>query len=264
VPCLIPDSVPRRTCQEQDPGEPSRRARDGPAVSGAGCCTVRGRVLRMGAAPPGLPSRAGGVPLCPGRDTAVRDRGRRSVLRPRGRLFRTPLRRGALEPCLADLVQDSCPVERARGLTPSLGLPAGLARQPGRRACGRAGGGSRPLNAQHTQYPVRILCRGHAVPVQPLCDVRRDAGRRSGAEPAAAASGHGGSPASPLPRLCGAGGAVRWRPHGIAHRGRRRLGAAGPSLDARGLAVPGAGHPAGGALGLRCARLGRLLGLGSR
>ncbi len=84
-------------------------------------------------------------------------------------------------------------------------------------------------------------------------------------EPAAPVLGHGHSSAHALPGLRGLRRALRLR-HGRAHHApaQRRLDPYHAALDAHHLAVPELRHPAGRRLGLRRARLGRLLGLGSR
>ena len=82
-------------------------------------------------------------------------------------------------------------------------------------------------------------------------------------EQIARALGHGNPPAHAVYRLCGFDRPVRLR-HGSAHRRRlfEDLGRARHTLCFGELAVPGRRHRPRRRMGLRCARLGRLLGLG--
>ena len=102
-------------------------------------------------------------------------------------------------------------------------------------------------------------------PQEPVHDVPDDgAGRRRGAEPAAAELLHGDPPAVALHGLRRHDDPVRVRHGGAHHRPPRRLVAARrPPLDDVRVAVPVVRPDARHDLGVRRARLGRLLGLGS-
>ena len=86
----------------------------------------------------------------------------------------------------------------------------------------------------------------------------------AGPEPAAAELLHGDPSADALPRLRRHDDSVRVRHRGARHRAARRLVAARRApLDDDGVAVPDGRPVAWRAVGVRRARLGRLLGLGS-
>ena len=88
--------------------------------------------------------------------------------------------------------------------------------------------------------------------------------RRARPEPSAARPRHGAAPAIALHGLCGLCGAVRIR-HGRIdfRRDGRRLGALVALVDLGRLGLSHARHLAGQRMGLLCARLGRLVVLGS-
>ena len=85
------------------------------------------------------------------------------------------------------------------------------------------------------------------------------------AEPAAAPPGYDHSPADALPWLCLVCDPLRLRHRCPGHRPHGRpLDPPDPPLDTGGLVVPLVGSGPGKPLGVRCARLGRVTGVGTR
>ena len=159
---------------------------------------------------------------------------------------------------------------RERRIAPLLDLPdarlrGGLRHQPpARRAHAPRGRHPRrgdPVLRLHELLgvqPVRAARRDHRRRAHPLHPPRRER-----AEPAAPAPDHGDPPADPLHRLRGVRDPVRvLRGGAVDPPARRRLDPEHPPLDAHRLVLPRQRHPARRPLGLRGARLGRLLGLG--
>ena len=109
-----------------------------------------------------------------------------------------------------------------------------------------------------------LLLRAHGVRREPVRDERRRrARRRRGAEPAAPELLDGHPPAVPLHGLRRVLGPVRVRRRGAGHRAARpRVDRRQPQVDALRVDVPRHRQHARHALGVRGARLGRLLGVG--
>ncbi len=138
------------------------------------------------------------------------------------------------------------------------GVDCGL-REP--RAAPRAD----PLRRRDDHHGGDVLPLPDGRAQEPVHDVPHDAAdRRAGAEPAAAERLHGDPPAVALHGLRRDDDSVRVRHRGAHHRPSRRLVAARrPPLDDVQLAVPVLRPHARDDLGVRGARVGRLLGLGS-
>ena len=159
---------------------------------------------------------------------------------------------------------------RERRIAPLLDVPdarlrGGLRHQPP----------ARRAHAPRGRHPRRrdpVLRLHELLGVQPLRAARRDHRRRADpvhspgrerAEPAAPAPDHGDPPADPLHRLRGVRDPVRvLRGGAVDPPARRRLDPEHPPVDADRLVLPRQRHPPRRPLGLRGARLGRLLGLG--
>ena len=155
---------------------------------------------------------------------------------------------------------------RPRRLDRLVGAPARRVLVAGDLHQPRAAQRAHPVRSGDPLRRHRLLPVPHHLREAPLRRLpHRSAEDGQGAQPAPAEPVHGDASAVAVPRVRVGDGAVRLRPGGAHHRQPRRLVAAVDApLDDRELVLPVAGPHPRHAVGLRGARLGRLLGLGSR